>query len=85
MSAQITTITQDLVWAPGDVERLWFFPDGSEHLRYSPHFHIITKSGFRQNFPLTHMFVVVYAKTESQSLLDAIKMMIIARTHKPKS
>jgi hypothetical protein len=27
----------------------------------------------------------VYAKTESQSLLDAIKMMIIARTHKPKS
>jgi hypothetical protein len=60
MSARITTITQDLIWEPPDVERLWFFPDGSEHLRYSPHFHIITKSGFRQNFPLTHMFVVVF-------------------------
>lgn len=63
MSAQIVTVSPDLIWAPEGVQRLWFFPDGSEHLRYSPHFHMIFESGFRQNLPLQHWasptFVVV--------------------------
>jgi hypothetical protein len=60
MAARITTVTQELIWSPEDLERLWFFPDGSEYLRYSPHFHAIWPGGFRQNFPMTHMFVIVH-------------------------
>lgn len=59
MSAKIVTVSPGLIWAPPEVERLWFFPDGSQYLRYSPHFHMIAKGGFRQNFPLTTCFVVV--------------------------
>jgi hypothetical protein len=59
MAAKVVTVTPGLVWEIPEVERLWFFPEGSEYLRYSPHFHVITRGGFRQNFPLTHMFVVV--------------------------
>lgn len=59
MAARIVTVTPDSIWEPEDVERLWFFYNGSQYLRYSPHFHVIYRSGFRQNFPLTHMFVVV--------------------------
>lgn len=47
------------VYQPENVERLWFFPDGSEYLRYSPHFHMIYSGGFRTNFPLVYGFVVV--------------------------
>jgi hypothetical protein len=64
MAAEITTVSRDLIWSPQDVQRLWFFPDGSRYLRYSSHFHMIFKSGFRQNLPLMHwtnpLFVVVY-------------------------
>lgn len=60
MAAKITIVSSDLVWRPEPVERLWFFPDGSQYLRYSPHFHAIWSGGFRQNFPLTHMFVVIH-------------------------
>lgn len=59
MAAKVITVSRELVWEVPEVERLWFFPDGSEYLRYSPHFHIITRGGFRQNLPLSHMFVVV--------------------------
>lgn len=63
MSAKIVTVSREVpfIWDPGELERLWFFPDGSEYLRYSPHFHAIHRGGFRQNFPLIHMFVVVLA------------------------
>lgn len=60
MAAQIVTVSPpNLIWAPTEIERLWYFPNGSEYLRYSPHFHIITRGGFRQNLPLVHMFVVI--------------------------
>jgi hypothetical protein len=59
VAAEILTITPDLVWSPPDVQRLWFFPHGSQYLRYSPHFHMIARGGFRQNFPLNHMFILV--------------------------
>ena len=48
-----------MIWEPPDIQRLWFFPNGSEHLKYSSHFHIIYESGFRQNMPLCYMFFVV--------------------------
>lgn len=62
MAAKIAIVTPEVpfIWYPENVERLWFFPDGSEYLRYSPHFHVIYRGGFRQNLPLTHMFVVVF-------------------------
>jgi hypothetical protein len=58
VAAKIVAVTPDLIW-PVEPLRLWFFPDASEWLRYSPHFHIIMPSGFRQNLPLTRMFVAV--------------------------
>lgn len=48
-----------MLWEPMEVERLWFFPHRSEYLRYSPHWHMIFKGGFRQNLPLSDQFVVV--------------------------
>lgn len=59
MAAQIVMVEQGRVLGMNAVERLWFFPDGSEYLRYSPHWHMIYQGGFRTNFPLTHGFVVV--------------------------
>lgn len=59
MAAKIISVDQDLIWKPEDIERLWFFPNGSEHLKYSAHFHLWYKSGFRQNLPLCHTFIVV--------------------------
>lgn len=59
MSAKIVTVSPTLVWTPEEISRLWFFPEGSEFLRYAPHFHAIHHSGFRQNLPLNYMFVVV--------------------------
>jgi hypothetical protein len=59
MSAKIVTVSQDLIWSPEDVQQLWFFPDGSQYLQYSPHFHAIFTNGFRQSFPLMYSFVVV--------------------------
>lgn len=60
MAAEIVTVSLDgFVWAPDDVNRLWFFPDGSDYLKYAPHFHVIYQGGFRQNLPLNRMFVVV--------------------------
>lgn len=60
MAAEIVTVSLDgHVWFTDDVNRLWFFPDGSQYLKYSAHFHVIYDGGFRQNLPLTHMFVVV--------------------------
>lgn len=61
MAAKIAVVTPEVpfIWEPEGVERLWFFPEGSEYLRYSPHFHVIYDGGFRSNFPLTHMFVAV--------------------------
>lgn len=59
MAAQITIVEGGRILGMNSVERLWFFPDGSEYLRYSPHFHTIYRGGFRTNFPLTHGFVVV--------------------------
>jgi hypothetical protein len=60
MAAQITIVEGGRILGMNGVERLWFFPDASEHLRYSPHFHMIYRGGFRTNFPLTHGFVVVH-------------------------
>lgn len=60
MAATIVTVSPEVVWGPEELQRLWFFPDGSEYLRYSPHFHAIYPSGFRTNLPLNHMFVVVF-------------------------
>jgi hypothetical protein len=63
MAAKIVVISKKFVWEPIDVERLWFLPNGSEFLRYSPHWHLWFKGGFRQNVPMTYygnaMFVVV--------------------------
>lgn len=59
MSAKIVTVSENLVWSPPEVERLWFFPFGSEYLRYSPHFHMIERGGFRKNIPLCYSFVIV--------------------------
>lgn len=59
MAAQIVIVEQGRVLQPETVERLWFFSEGSEHLRYSPHFHMIRNTGFRSNFPLVYGFVVV--------------------------
>lgn len=61
MAAKIAVVTPEVpfVWEPEGIQRLWFFPEGSEYLRYSPHFHAIYDSGFRSNLPLTHMFVAV--------------------------
>jgi hypothetical protein len=60
MAAKIASVDFDgFIWET-DVQRLWFFPDGSEYLQYAPHFHAIHFGGFRQNLPLTHMFVVVF-------------------------
>lgn len=62
MAAKIVTVSPKpdyLIWYPENINRLWFFPNGSEYLRYSPHFHAIYHGGFRQNLPLVYMFVVV--------------------------
>jgi hypothetical protein len=59
MAARVVTVSPDLIWEPPGIQRLWFFPDGSQYLMYSPHFHIIYESGFRQNMPLCYMFIVV--------------------------
>lgn len=59
MAARVTTVSPDLIWSPEGIERLWFFPEGSEYLKYSPHFHMIFKGGFRQNMPLCYMFIIV--------------------------
>lgn len=59
MAARVVTVSPDMIWEPPDIQRLWFFPDGSEYLKYSPHFHIIYQSGFRQNMPLCYMFFIV--------------------------
>lgn len=59
MSAKIVSISRGLILDMPEIERLWFFPDGSEYLRYSPHFHVIHPGGFRQNLPLCAMFVIV--------------------------
>lgn len=59
MAARIITVSSDLIWDPGEVERLWFLPHGSEFLKYSPHFHLVFPGGFRQNIPLTTAFVIV--------------------------
>jgi hypothetical protein len=60
MAARITSVSPGLIWTPEGIQRLWFFPDGSEYLRYSPHFHMIFEGGFRQNLPLIYSFVVVH-------------------------
>ena len=72
MAARITTVTPDLIWSPEDVQHLWFFPNGSAYLRYSPHFHMICRGGFRQNLTLTHMFVVVYEGKFSVKSFDGL-------------
>lgn len=59
MSAKIITVDAHGVQFPMEPERLWFFPDASDHLRYSPHYHVIMPGGFRQNLPLVYGFVVV--------------------------
>jgi hypothetical protein len=60
MSARVQTVSYSgLIIGPEQVERLWFFPYGSEYLRYSPHFHMIEASGFRYNVPLMYTFVIV--------------------------
>lgn len=59
MAAKIVTVSPGLVWTPPEPARLWFFPDGSQYLKYAPHFHMIQPGGFRQNLPLSHMFVVI--------------------------
>lgn len=59
MAAEVMTVSSGLVLGPDPVERLWFFPDGSEYLRYAPHFHTIQRGGFRTNFPLSHGFFIV--------------------------
>lgn len=60
MSATLQTVNYSgRALSPNEVERLWFFPYASEYLRYSPHFHMIHASGFRQNLPLLYMFVIV--------------------------
>lgn len=59
MAAQIVIVERGRVLGMTAVERLWFFPDGSEYLRYSPHFHVIHIGGLRTNFPLCYGFVVV--------------------------
>lgn len=60
MAAKIIIVSPpEFMWATDEVERLWFFPDGSEYLRYAPHFHLIYSNGFRQNLPLVYGFVVV--------------------------
>lgn len=63
MSAQIVIVDRRRIWSPGSVQRLWFFPEGSQYLRYAPHFHFILEDGFRQNLPLSlllsSMFVIV--------------------------
>lgn len=60
MATRITSVSPDLIWTLRDIQRLWFFPNGSKYLRYSPHFHMIFFGGFRQNFPLIYSFVVVH-------------------------
>jgi hypothetical protein len=59
MAANIVIVEGGRVYEQTQVERLWFFPDCSEYLRYSPHFHMVYSGGFRTNFPLTHGFVIV--------------------------
>lgn len=60
MAATFITVSYSgLIINPQEVQRLWFFPDGSEYLRYSPHFHMIETDGFRQNLPLVYTFVIV--------------------------
>lgn len=59
MAAKIVTVSPNLIWEPEELQRLWFFPDGSEYLQYAPHFHAIYPNGFRTNLPLNHMFVIV--------------------------
>lgn len=60
MAARVAVVEGGRVYQTTSVERLWFFPNCSEYLRYSPHFHVIARGGFRQNLPLSHMFVVVF-------------------------
>lgn len=59
MAAKIVIVSREMVTFAEEAERLWFFPDGSEYLKYSPHFHLIKRGGFRQNLPLSYMFIVV--------------------------
>lgn len=59
MAAKIISVSPGFIWTPPAPERLWFFPDGSEYLKYSPHFHLIHKGGFRMNLPLSDVFIVV--------------------------
>lgn len=59
MAARVTTVSPDLIWTPEGINRLWFFPEGSQYLKYSPHFHMIFNGGFRQNMPLCYMFIIV--------------------------
>jgi hypothetical protein len=59
MAAKVVTVSHGLIWEPEELQRLWFFPDGSEYLRYAPHFHLIYQGGFRQNLPLIYSFVIV--------------------------
>lgn len=61
MAATITTVDRGsgVIWEPEGIERCWFFPHGSDYLKYSPHFHLVFTGGFRQNIPLNGVFVVV--------------------------
>lgn len=59
MAATVMTVSSGLVLGPGRVQRLLFFPSGSEYLKYSPHFHTIQRGGFRTNFPLSHGFFII--------------------------
>lgn len=58
MAARIVSVSPGLIW-PVEAHYLAFFPNGSEYLRYSPHWHVVHLSGMRQNLPLVYGFVVV--------------------------
>jgi hypothetical protein len=59
VSAKIVVVGPYGVLSELEPERLWFFPDASDYLRYSPHYHLIMPGGFRQNLPLVYNFVAV--------------------------
>jgi hypothetical protein len=52
MAAEFDVISPGNIWTPEPVQRLWFFPEGSIHLRYSAHWHLWWEGGIRQNIPL---------------------------------
>lgn len=58
MAARIVSVSPDLIW-PIEVRYLAFFPNASEYLRYSAHWHVQHTSGMRQNLPLDYGFIVV--------------------------